>query len=94
MLALKSMARGRWPEGAERSGPTWYEPQADPGRMRSAAAFTLSRGAASLLPPGDPRLFRRAVDACAAPADPAPAAEDLAPEAGAGDPLFRYPDWS
>ena len=94
VLALKSMARGRWPEGAERSGPTWYEPQADPGRMRSAAAFTLSRGAASLLPPGDPRLFRRAVDACAAPAGPAPEAEDLPPEAGAGDPLFRYPDWS
>ena len=95
VLALKSLARGRWPEGAERSGPTWYEPHADPGRMRSAAAFSLSKGAASLLPPGDPGLYWRAVDACIAPADPAPAAEgeeDTPP--GAGGPLFRYPDWS
>ena len=74
VLALKSMARGRWPEGAERSGPTWYEPQADPGQMRLSAAFSLSKGAASLLPPGDPGLFWPAVDACAAPAEEMPAA--------------------
>ena len=97
VLALKSMARGRWPEGAERSGPTWYEPQADPGQMRLSAAFSLSKGAASLLPPGDPGLFWPAVDACAAPAEEMPAAageEKQPPEAGAGDPLFRYPAWS
>ena len=104
VLALKSLARGRWPEGVERSRPTWYEPHADPGQIRRAAAFTLSRGAASLLPPGDPELFWPAVDACTAPAeatppaDPAPAAAEdqdaQRPEAGAGDPLFRYPAWS
>lgn len=95
VLALKSLARGPWPEGAQRSRPTWYEPVVDPGEIRRAAAFTLSRGAASLLPPSDPELYWLAVDACAAPAEPTPAEEqDPQGRSPAGDPLFRYPDWS
>jgi len=63
-LALKAMARRPWEEGADRSVAqnTWYEPHLDPEGAEMAFRWTLSQPITAAIPPGDPRLFRWALD--------------------------------
>ena len=62
-LALKAMARTSWKENAERPFPhCWYEPLSDPHHAALALRFTLSLPVTAAVPPGDPRLFRLALD--------------------------------
>jgi aryl-alcohol dehydrogenase-like predicted oxidoreductase len=62
-LALKAMARPHWVEGAPRSFPNcWYEPIADKALAEIALRFTLSESVTAAVPPGDPRLWRWAVE--------------------------------
>ena len=62
-LALKAMARTNWAEGAERSFPhCWYEPLSDPHQAQLALRYTLSQNITAAVPPGDPRLFRLALE--------------------------------
>lgn len=62
-LALKAMARTHWKEGAARPFPhCWYEPISDPHFAELAFRFTLSQPVTAAVPPGDPRLFRLALD--------------------------------
>jgi aryl-alcohol dehydrogenase-like predicted oxidoreductase len=63
-LALKAMARRPWPEGADRSiaQNTWYEPHTDPAEAELALRWTLSLPVTAAVPPGDPKLFRMAID--------------------------------
>jgi aryl-alcohol dehydrogenase-like predicted oxidoreductase len=63
-LALKAMARRPWPEGADRSiaQNTWYEPHTDPAEAELALRWTLSLPITAAVPPGDPKLFRMAID--------------------------------
>jgi aryl-alcohol dehydrogenase-like predicted oxidoreductase len=62
-LALKAMARGPWPEGAEkRYGKCWYEPFDDREDAAAALRWTLSLPITAAIPPGDPKLFRLALD--------------------------------
>jgi len=62
-LALKAMARTSWKEGAERPFPhCWYEPLTDPHFARLALRFTLGQDITAAVPPGDPRLFRLALE--------------------------------
>jgi aryl-alcohol dehydrogenase-like predicted oxidoreductase len=64
-LALKAMARQKWPEGAERGPWTkcWYEPCSDPREASLAVRFTLSQPITAAITPGHPELFRLALDA-------------------------------
>lgn len=65
-LALKAMARTSWKENAERAFPhCWYEPLTDPHHASLALRFTLSQPVTAAIPPGDPRLFRLALDLAA-----------------------------
>jgi aryl-alcohol dehydrogenase-like predicted oxidoreductase len=63
-LALKAMARQKWPEGADRAAwpKCWYEPCADPEEAALALRFTLSQPITAAIPPGEHRLFRLALD--------------------------------
>lgn len=62
-LALKAMARTNWKEGDPRPYPhCWYEPLTDPHLADLALRFTLSQPITAAVPPGDPRLFRLAMD--------------------------------
>ncbi|HZO91584.1 MAG TPA: aldo/keto reductase [Chthonomonadaceae bacterium] len=62
-LALKAMARTNWKENADRPYPhCWYEPLSDPRLADLALRFTLSQPITAAIPPGDPRLFRLAMD--------------------------------
>ncbi len=64
ILALKAMAKQKWPEGAERAyDRCWYEPIDDPEMAKLAVRYTLSQGVTAAIPPGDIRLFRIAMEA-------------------------------
>ena len=63
ILALKAMAKGPWPEGADRSGypKCWYEPLTTPEDITMGLRFTLSHPVTAAIPPGDENLFRQAL---------------------------------
>ena len=63
-LALKAMARRPWREDSDRSvvQNAWYEPHLDPDGAEAALRWTLSMPVTAAIPPGDPRLFRWALD--------------------------------
>lgn len=63
ILALKSMAKGPWPEGADRSGypKCWYEPLVTEEDITMGLRFTLSHPVTAAIPPGDENLFRQAL---------------------------------
>jgi predicted aldo/keto reductase-like oxidoreductase len=62
-LALKAMAHGKWPEGAERRWKkVWYEPLSDRRPVELALRWTLSQPVTAALPPGEWELFQLAVE--------------------------------
>ncbi|MFN3651067.1 MAG: aldo/keto reductase [Armatimonadota bacterium] len=62
-LALKAMARQKWPEGADRDTwpKCWYEPCQDPAEAALALRFTLSQPVTAAIPPGDLHFLRQAI---------------------------------
>jgi len=93
ILALKAMARGPWPEDADRSKypKCWYEPLTTPADITMGLRFTLSHPITAAVPPGEGELFKIALDV----------RNNLKPlrksevraikeKAMAGLPLFRY----
>ncbi len=93
ILALKAMAKGPWPEGAERTHPKcWYEPLSDPAEAALGLRFTLSHPVTAAVPPGDENLFRMALRLAL---DFRPLEESevqrIKEMAGRNEPLFRYP---
>jgi len=93
ILALKAMARGPWPEDADRSKypKCWYEPLTTPEDITMGLRFTLSHPITAAVPPGEGELFKIALDV----------RNNLKPlrksevraikeKAMAGLPLFRY----
>ena len=62
VLAIKSLALTRVPRGAERPvKKCWYVPVQDRELASKALRFTLSQNVTAAVPPGDPGLFRMAV---------------------------------
>lgn len=93
ILALKAMAKGPWPQGADRSkySKCWYEPLTLRDDIRMGLRFTLSHPVTACIPPGEAVLFKTAIDL----------RNDLTPlsdeeitaikfKTEAGIPLFRY----
>jgi aryl-alcohol dehydrogenase-like predicted oxidoreductase len=94
ILALKAMAKGPWPEGADRSkySKCWYEPLTSKEDIRMGLRFTLSHPVTAALPPGEADLFRMALSV----ADSlTPLTKDevkmIKERALHGIPLFKYP---
>jgi len=67
VLAIKAMAKGKWPKGAKRGKfpKCWYMPTSDPREASLALRFTLSQPVTAAVPPGNERLFRMAMDVAA-----------------------------
>ncbi len=90
-LALKAMAYSPWPKGEPRThAKCWYKPVADPALAAKAVRFTLSQEITAAVPPGDERLYRRALDIAAGFTPMKKAEQDalLASTRGV-EPLFR-----
>lgn len=62
ILALKSMAKGPWPEEAEKIPKCWYEPLTDPEEALEGLRFTLSHPVTAAIPPGNENLYFMALD--------------------------------
>jgi aryl-alcohol dehydrogenase-like predicted oxidoreductase len=64
VLAIKALARQPWPdEPLQRFWPkAWYQPVTAPEEADLALRFTLSQPVTAAIPPGDIRLFRRALE--------------------------------
>ena len=62
-LALKALAAAPWRKGEAHPYPNcWYRPIEDPEWALQALRFTLTEDVCALLPPGDERLVRLALD--------------------------------
>jgi len=63
-LAIKAMAKSKWSPDANRKEfpKCWYQPASDPDLANMALRFTLSQPITAAIPPGDPKLFRMAMD--------------------------------
>jgi predicted aldo/keto reductase-like oxidoreductase len=94
ILALKSMAKGPWPEGANEDAypKCWYEPLSNPDDALMGLKFTLSHGVTAAIPPGDENLFKQALDLALQfkPINPSEL-EAIKKKGIEGNPLFRYP---
>ncbi|MBS3819171.1 aldo/keto reductase [bacterium] len=64
ILAIKSLARQPWPSKEMRKHwpRSWYQPILDPYESYLALRFTLDQPVTSAIPPGDIRLYRRALE--------------------------------
>lgn len=93
ILALKAMAKGPWPQGAERSKypKCWYEPLEKEEDILMGLRFTLSHPITSAVPPGEEKLFSMALS-LSERLDPLDNREvqEMKTKGLAGNPLFRY----
>jgi len=92
ILALKAMAKGPWPEGADRSNypKCWYEPLSRPEDAKMGLRFTLSHPVTAALPPGDENLFKLALELSGSITPLEKTEIDTIKSAGlAGNPLFK-----
>jgi aryl-alcohol dehydrogenase-like predicted oxidoreductase len=64
VLALKALARQPWPDETQRKDwpKCWYQPILDPEEAAFSFRFTLSQPITAAVPPGDKRLFRKALE--------------------------------
>jgi len=94
IIALKAMAKGRWPQGADRSRypKAWYEPLTTEEQIMMGLRFTLSHPVTTAIPPGEVELFRMALKLINQ-VEPLTReeAESVRQLANTWDPLFRYP---
>jgi aryl-alcohol dehydrogenase-like predicted oxidoreductase len=64
ILALKALARQAWPDKDMRKEwpKCWYQPILDPEEAGFSFRFTLSQPVTAAVPPGDARLFKKALE--------------------------------
>jgi aryl-alcohol dehydrogenase-like predicted oxidoreductase len=93
ILALKAMAKGPWPEGADRLKyrKCWYEPLSAPEDAAMGLRFTLSHPVTAAVTPGEAALFRLALSLADGlkPLDPSEI-ETIRQKALNTEPLFRF----
>jgi aryl-alcohol dehydrogenase-like predicted oxidoreductase len=64
LMTIKTVSRRNWPEGADQTHATWYEPQVDPERIRAAVSWSLARSEITgIATPGDVRLLEHVIAA-------------------------------
>ena len=92
VLALKAMALTRLDQGEEKYDKNvWYRPVTEEETMKMALKFTLSKNITSAIPPGNNKLFLKALEYMNN-FQPITAAESRKLEelAGTTEPLFRH----
>ena len=70
LMTIKTVSRRNWPDGADQSYATWYEPWDDPEHIDACVAFVLRQpGVTGIATAGDVTLLDRIVSAGARAAD-------------------------
>jgi len=94
IISLKSMAKGPWPQGADRSKypKCWYEPFTSEEDIRTGMRFALSHPITDLMTSGQGELFKIALSLRdqLTPLSP-DEVEALKLKGAKMEPLFRYP---
>ncbi|HOK74582.1 MAG TPA: aldo/keto reductase [Bacteroidales bacterium] len=94
IISLKSMAKGPWPQGADRSKypKCWYEPFTSEEDIRMGLRFALSHPITDLMTSGQGELFKIALGLRdkLTPLSPSEV-EAIKLKGAAMEPLFRYP---
>ncbi len=93
ILALKSMAKGPWPEGISHSKypKCWYEPLTEQDDIRMGLRFTLSHPVTAAITPGEVELFKIALNVSDSLLPLKDDEIQLIKEKGLkGTPLFKY----
>jgi aryl-alcohol dehydrogenase-like predicted oxidoreductase len=92
LMTIKTVSRRNWPEGAEHSHATWYEPYADQDRITAAVSWVLSHEEVTGIPTaGDVGLLGMLIRAERNRTSPAEAEERLARDEDYASPFISMP---
>jgi len=92
LMTIKTVSRRNWPERAEHSHTTWYEPYADQERITAAVSWVLARPEVTGIPTaGDVRLLSMMVRAERERSSVSAAEQQLAGDAGYSSPFVAMP---
>jgi aryl-alcohol dehydrogenase-like predicted oxidoreductase len=92
LMTIKTVSRRNWPEGAEHSHSTWYEPYDDQARITAAVSWVLSHGEVTGIPTaGDVRLLGMLIQAEQDRTSPAEAESELAGDSEYSSPFVAMP---
>ena len=92
LMTIKTVSRRNWPDGADHSHATWYEPYADQDRITAAVSWVLSRPEVTGIPtPGDVGLLGMLIHAEQHRAPVPDAEEELARDSEYSSPFVAMP---
>jgi aryl-alcohol dehydrogenase-like predicted oxidoreductase len=92
LMTIKTASRRNWPEGAEHSHTTWYEPYHDQRRITAAVSWVLAHDEVTGIPTaGDVSLLRHFLEAERHRISPTEAEDDLATDPGYASPFVAMP---
>jgi aryl-alcohol dehydrogenase-like predicted oxidoreductase len=92
LMTIKTASRRNWPEGAEHSHTTWYEPYADQDRLTAAVSWVLSHREVTGIPTaGDVGLLGLLIHAEQNRTSPTEAEGELATDDDYASPFISMP---
>jgi aryl-alcohol dehydrogenase-like predicted oxidoreductase len=92
LMTIKTVSRRNWPEGAEHSHTTWYEPYADQDRITAAVSWVLSHDEVTGIPTaGDVGLLGMLIHAERNRTSPAEAQDRLDSDEEYSSPFISMP---
>ena len=92
LMTIKTVSRRNWPEGAEHSHATWYEPYAEQDRITAAVSWVLSHPEVTGIPTaGDVGLLGMLIHAEQNRVSPAEAEGQLAGDGEYSSPFIAMP---
>jgi aryl-alcohol dehydrogenase-like predicted oxidoreductase len=92
LMTIKTVSRRNWPEGADHSYATWYEPYDDQSRITAAVSWVLSHEEVTGIPTaGDVRLLGMLLEAERNRIPAAEAEQQLAGDSESSSPFIAIP---
>jgi aryl-alcohol dehydrogenase-like predicted oxidoreductase len=92
LMTIKTVSRRNWPDRAEHSHTTWYEPYSDQARITAAVSWVLSHPEVTGIPtPGDVRLLGMVIRAERSRTSVSTAEDELAGDAAYSSPFVAMP---
>jgi aryl-alcohol dehydrogenase-like predicted oxidoreductase len=92
LMTIKTVSRRNWPDGADQSYATWYEPYDDQVRITAAVSWVLAHEEVTGIPTaGDVRLLGMLLSAERNRIDPAEAERQLAGDDDYSSPFISMP---
>ena len=92
LMTIKTVSRRNWPEGAEQTHTTWYEPFDEQDRITAAVSWVLSHDEVTgIATAGDVSLLRLFLEAERNRVSPADAEASLSSDADYSSPFVAMP---